>query len=362
MSTWFDVKSSVANYRVDVRPGLFERTLLENREHVVIGDDFFSELLSARHLRFIGFKPSEEYKALERIPEFILQLRKLGANRETRLMAVGGGIVQDACGFVASIYMRGITWMYIPTTLLAMVDSCIGGKSSINIGPYKNLVGTFYPPAQVIIDPMLTSSLSVEQRVNGLIEACKISYCHGADAFRQYLAFRPTSSMSPQAFEDVIRLSLLSKKFFIEVDEFDSRERLLLNFGHTFAHAIEGASDFQVPHGLAVGVGVLCAVRLGEQIGRNYAGVSRVHLLTKHIRALLDEVPTLADRLSGITVQEVLDRFLADKKHRSEYYSVVIVSSSGDVELARTPKDSTFLRQVEASLKETIDSLQVGHR
>ncbi len=170
---------------------------------------------------------------------------------------------------MASVYMRGLQWAYIPTTLLAMCDSCIGGKSSINVGPYKNLVGTFHPPAAIMIDPGLVSTLSLEQTVSGLVEACKICYCRGTAAFQEYLDLKPSPSMTEGQIEQAVLLSLSSKKWFIEIDEFDRAQRLLLNFGHTFGHAIEGASHFRISHGIAVGVGMLCAIRLGELDGEN---------------------------------------------------------------------------------------------
>ena len=137
--------------------------------------------------------------------------------------------------------MRGIAWSYMPTTVLAMVDSCVGGKSSINVGPYKNLVGTFHPPKQIDIDPLLATTLASEQIAAGLIEAAKICFCRGPASFAEYLGQEPGVGMGTQALEHVILTSLLAKKHFIEIDEFDKKERLLLNFGHTFGHAIEGA-------------------------------------------------------------------------------------------------------------------------
>ena len=178
-----------------------------------------------------------------------------------------------------------------------------GGKSSINVGPYKNLVGTFHPPAAVVIDPTLALSLTVEQRLSGLIEVCKICYCRGSQAFHEYLELQPSSSMTPDQAERVLFLSLSSKKWFVELDEFDRAERLLLNFGHTFGHAIEGASHFRIGHGVAVGVGVLCALQLGELMGRTYDQGSRVHALSKHIRALLAGIPKLTEELA-IIVQD----------------------------------------------------------
>ena len=185
MSTCFEIRSSIGRYRVSIRRGLFDETLQEHRSDIVLADQWFAPVLASAGVHAITLPASESTKSLDGMPEIIMELRRFGATRQTGILAIGGGTIQDVAGFVASVYMRGVRWTYVPTTLLAMSDSCIGGKSSINVGPYKNLVGTFHPPAAVVIDPALASSLSVEQRVSGLIEACKICYCRGEEAFHE---------------------------------------------------------------------------------------------------------------------------------------------------------------------------------
>ena len=130
-------------------------------------------IASATSPKPIFIEATEMEKSLDRAPALIERMRAGGVNRRTLLVAVGGGVIQDISAFVASVYMRGLTWSYVPTTVLAMVDSCIGGKSSINVGPYKNLVGTFHPPQQIHIDPALAETLPRDQFASGLIEAAK---------------------------------------------------------------------------------------------------------------------------------------------------------------------------------------------
>lgn len=360
MSTSFEIKSSTGSYPVSVRAGIFDDALSEHRQDVVLVDEWFVPMLARSGYRMITLKASEAAKSLDAMPEVISELRRLGASRENRILAIGGGVVQDVTGFAASIYMRGVQWSYVPTTLLAMTDSCIGGKSSINVGPYKNLVGTFHPPAAILVDPGLVSSLSVEQRIGGLIEACKICYCRGPEAFGKYLALRPGASMGVDDIEQLLCLSLFSKKWFIEIDEFDRAERLLLNFGHTFGHALEGASHFRIAHGVAVGIGILCALRLGERLGRVYRRDCEARVLEAHIRTLLAELPALSEELTLVAIPDVLDRFAADKKHTSEKYSVVVVDDTGKVELLRVPKDRAFIQLVEAAVTEVIVSHRVS--
>lgn len=357
MSTCFEITSSTGRYSVSVRSGLFEDTLREYRSDVALADERFAQTLTSAGLRAICLPASESTKSLDEMPTVITALRRLGATRQTRLLAVGGGVIQDIVSFVASVYMRGLQWAYIPTTLLSMCDSCIGGKSSINVGPYKNLVGTFHPPAAIMIDPGLVSTLSLEQTVSGLVEACKICYCRGTAAFQEYLDLKPSPSMTVGQIEQAVLLSLSSKKWFIEIDEFDRAQRLLLNFGHTFGHAIEGASHFRISHGIAVGVGMLCAIRLGELMGKTYRQDSRGQVLAAHTRELLKQVPKLSEELISLSIQDVLERFAADKKHGLDKYSIVVIAESGDVELAQVPRHADFIEMIETSIRNVVESL-----
>lgn len=357
MSTSFEIQSSTGSYPVSIQSGSLESLLRENRSGIVVADERFASMLAASGVAAVTLPSSELTKSLDAIPEIVITLRGRGANRETQLIAVGGGVVQDIVGFIASIYMRGVSWTYVPTTLLAMSDSCVGGKSSINVGPYKNLIGTFHPPASIVIDPTLVASLSAEQRVSGLIEACKICYCRGTETFRKYLEQRPSIALQVEQVEQIVVLSLLSKKWFIEQDEFDRGERLLLNFGHTFGHALESASHFRISHGVGVGVGMLCAIQMGRLMGRQYSNAPGVCAMEDHVRTLLAEVPGLKEELASLSVEDVVQRFQADKKHRTEYFFVILVAESGQVELAKLPRDAHQLHLVENAVRDIIDTM-----
>jgi 3-dehydroquinate synthase len=357
VSTSFEIQCSTGSYLVLMGSGLFDDILNKHKRDVVIADEFFAPRLASCGVQAVTIHARETSKSLDAIPEIVVELRKCGANRQTHLVALGGGVVQDVAGFIASIYMRGISWTYVPTTLLAMADSCIGGKSSINVGKYKNLVGTFHPPASVIIDSRLAHSLSPEQKVSGLIEACKISYCRGEDTFRKYLAQRPASSIQADQTEQIILLSLLAKKWFIETDEFDRKERLLLNFGHTFGHAMEGASDFGIAHGVGVGAGMLCALELGRLMGRVYMNAPVVNLLEDHVRTLLSEVAAFPGELAALSIQNVMERFQADKKHSSDHYRVILVTEAGNVQLTNLARNSDTLKLIEAAVTNVVGQM-----
>jgi 3-dehydroquinate synthase len=353
VSTFFEVETSAGGYSVDIRRGAFQKAISEYRNDLILTDERFASIFAERvNGRTIAIKAEERTKSLDSIPDIILEMRRLGANRHTSLVAIGGGVVQDVASFAASIYMRGLQWAYVPTTLLSMCDSCIGGKSAINVGPYKNIAGTFHPPQKVIIDPELISSLNNEQVVGGLVEACKICYCHGASSFEAYLDMNPSLPLSVEQAERLISLSLGAKKDFIEKDEFDRGDRLLLNFGHTFGHAIEGASKYKISHGVAVGVGVLCAIRAGCHLGRTYPHDSRVYDLARHLALLLKEVPELESALASTAVDDILDRFTADKKHGPKFFRLIVVAETGDVELIELEKRPEVIQMIRMAIEE----------
>ena len=357
MSTCFDIQSSTGSYSVCIEVGLLEATLRQQTSDVLIADEFFAAQLRAAGREAITLLSNENLKSLDAIPELIISLRKFGANRQTALIALGGGVVQDVVAFVASIYMRGLKWTFLPSTLLAMVDSCIGGKSSINVGPHKNLIGTFHPPQSILIDPRLALSLSDEQRISGLIEAVKICFCRGNDVFQEYIALRPSVTMSIDQLERVVIRSLMAKKWFIESDEFDRSERLLLNFGHTFGHAIEGASNFQISHGIGVAIGILCAIELGRRMGRRYVGVARVRTLEEHLHSLLADVHWLRKELAELSAKDILDRFESDKKHGIDHYSIILVAESGAVEIVRLAKDENSRQIIGRAIENAFEAI-----
>jgi 3-dehydroquinate synthase len=355
LSSSIEIQSSTGSYAVAIRSHSFEESLQQFDRAAIIADEFFAPAFARAGARAIFVEAKEENKSLDVSPGLIEQIRKAGANRQTELVAVGGGIIQDLSAFIASVYMRGLTWRYAPTTVLAMVDSCIGGKSSINVGPYKNLVGTFHPPKQVLVDPALALTLPDDQKASGLIEAVKICYTRGADSFARHVSYGPCVGMSTEALEQVIVNSLQAKKWFIEIDEFDKKERLLLNFGHTFGHAIEGATHFAVSHGIAVGLGILCAIEFERQRGVSYAGVARVGQLEEHLHAMISEVPDLRTPIAAMDVDEVIERFGSDKKHGPGSYTLIVIAENGDVALRKIEKTAAVTAEVGRAIRTVVE-------
>lgn len=349
MRSSFDVRSSTGSYAVAIAAGSLQATLAEAGERILIVDEFFAPSMVRAGRDPIALAADERTKSLDMMTELIATIRNRHATRDTTLIAIGGGVVQDAAAFAASVYMRGIPWIYVPTTLLGMADSCIGGKSSINVGKYKNIVGTYHPPESVVIDPAVIWSLSVEQRAAGLCEAAKICLCRGPGALELYLAHAPSVASNERTLTAVIDISLRAKKWFIEIDEFDRAERLLLNFGHTFGHAIEAASGFKVSHGVAVGLGMTAAFHLGASLGRDYGAELRIAAFRAHIDALLDTVGGLSEVLGRVSIEDLMDAFRSDKKHSHESFAVILINPAGAAECVMLPRNPETASKIEAA-------------
>jgi 3-dehydroquinate synthase len=248
---------------------------------IIIADRYFQNHPYIQSSSVLFLDALEQTKSLEnckKILDFFME-RKL--TKQDIVLVIGGGIIQDIASFCCSIFLRGIRWHSVPTTLLAMVDTCIGGKNGVNFSEGKNLVGTIYPAEKVWIDVDFCQTLAQEQLICGFIEAAKTSYCHSKESFLSYYHFYESFKEKGQALSDIIYLSLSCKKYFIEKDEFDQTIRQHLNFGHTLGHAIESITHFQIPHGIAVGIGILMACELFQ----NTSDI--VQKLKKHIMDLL---------------------------------------------------------------------------
>ncbi len=356
MSASFNIRSSTGSYEVHVAAGSLTQTLQEHADAYLLVDAFFRGTLGGASQTALFLAAEEREKSLDRMPQLIEQMRAAGVHRRTALTAIGGGVVQDIAAFAASVYMRGLRWTYVPTTVLAMVDSCIGGKSSINVGPYKNLVGTFHPPEHISIDPALAETLPRDQFASGLIEAAKICFCRGEDAFAMHMAAGPSTTMSTAALEAVIVNSLQAKRYFIEIDEFDKKERLLLNFGHTFGHAIEGASHYAIPHGIAVGVGILCSLAFQRERGICFDQVERIAVFERHLHAMVASLAGIREHLAALSIDNVMERFASDKKHTGHQFTLILVNESGSVVLEQIEKSESTSRAVRQAIETVRES------
>ncbi len=356
MSASFSIYSSTGSYDVRVAAESLTQTLEQQSDGYLLVDAFFRDTIEKASHQALFLAAEEREKSLDRMPLLIERMRAAGVHRRTSLTAIGGGIIQDIAAFAASVYMRGLRWTYLPTTVLAMVDSCIGGKSSINVGPYKNLVGTFHPPEHIWIDPSLAETLPRDQFASGLIEAAKICFCRGEEAFRTHMAASPSTTMSTSALQAVIVNSLQAKKYFIEIDEFDKKERLLLNFGHTFGHAIEGASHYAIPHGIAVGIGILCSLAFQRERGIAYEGMERIAVFERHLHTMVNSLSGIREHFAALSIDDVMERFASDKKHTGRQFTLILANQAGNVVLEQIDKSEQANQAVRHAIETTRES------
>jgi len=210
----------------------------------------------------------ESEKTIDTALEICERMTSLRAKRNARLISFGGGITQDITGFAANILYRGIHWTFVPTTLLAACDSCIGGKTSLNYKGYKNLLGTFYPPEEIFICSQFFQTLSEGDFLSGLGEVAKFNFLKGeAGTSDLENSLEALLRRDPPTVNRFVESSLVYKKAYIEEDEFDQGVRVFLNFAHTFGHAIETASAYVIPHGTAVAMGMITANRVSVSRG-----------------------------------------------------------------------------------------------
>lgn len=262
-----DVASNVKNYQVRLEPDFsFVQELAGLDPAVFVIDQRVWELYSAGPLaalpkeRVITLPALEERKTLECAAALYEKLMAFSARKNLNLVSIGGGIIQDVTGFVAATLYRGVRWHYAPTTLLAQCDSCIGAKTSLNFGVYKNLLGVFYPPLKIHLCAGFTRTLAEGDFYSGLGEMAKLFLMDGEASARAFSAAAPLlAERDEKTLLPMIRQCLEIKKAYIENDEFDSGRRNLLNYGHCFGHALESATGFAVPHGQAVVLGMLLA-------------------------------------------------------------------------------------------------------
>ncbi len=354
-SSELHIKTSTGGYKVTVGFGTLTKVLSADDAIWIVDENvrrLHANLIPNNSVTVHALESEKSLRTVERLLE---KMREHNVTRETRVIAVGGGITQDLVTFAASAYMRGVRWVYCPTTLLSMIDSCIGGKSSINVGGFKNLAGNFYPPDEVVVDTRFCETLSTTQMIEGFCEASKICYARSDASFQNYLSLTRGSSskLTNEQLAALIAFCLDTKRYFIEEDEFDRGIRQLLNFGHTFGHAIESATNYQVSHGVAVGLGMLAAQQLSVHSGFVGDDCSNVNGLTKYIRDLLGGGQCLAQTLAKLDPHDAFKSFLSDKKHSANEYTLILFNGYGRLERKNLPRTV----EVESTLIDAFKSL-----
>lgn len=280
------VAHALGGYTVTVRPGAFDdlaavaRGLWPDRPIAVITDDTVRGLLADRLAPgpwsvVLSVPPGEASKSRERWAALTDALSAAGLTRNAAIVALGGGMVGDLAGFVAATFARGIPYLHVPTTLLAMVDSSVGGKTGVDTPHGKNLVGAFHPPAAVLADPLLLRTLPPQHLRGGLAEMAKHGLIADPAYWNELAAGAPRlQARDPDALTSAIGRSVEIKAAVVSEDERESGRRAILNLGHTVAHAVEHLSHYGVAHGDAVAMGIVAETLLGEAIGVTRTGTA----------------------------------------------------------------------------------------
>lgn len=286
---------------------------------------------------FLEVSPGEGAKSTRIKEKLELQMLENKIDRHALVLAFGGGVIGDLAGFIASTYMRGIRYIQIPTTLLAMIDSSVGGKTAINTKFGKNLVGAFYQPLAVIMDLEYLNTLPKKMRVNGLIEAVKIFLTSERESFyfvRDNLD--EILQLEQKAIQRVIKNAVALKVKVVEEDEKEENLRMILNFGHTIGHAIEKVKKYKILHGYAVALGILVEARISYLT--NKLDESDLSIITELIRRLGINTKIL----KNLNSDEIALATLGDKKNKKGEISCILLKSIGEVTLEKTMVASTI--------------------
>lgn len=356
-----DVNGDNAAYVIDIGPGLIEHgarivEAIRGRHVLIVSDGnvaprYADRLEAALHqarpsltvARYV-LPPGEHEKTLARFTECLDALARLGATRDATVLALGGGVVGDLAGFAAACWMRGIDCVQLPTTLLAMVDSSVGGKTAVDLPSGKNLVGAFHPPRAVIADTATLRSLPDRELRAGLAEVVKYGAIFDA-AFLDWLEQHVDRLLDrdDETLVEAIARSCRYKADVVARDPFERGDRAMLNFGHTFGHAIEteqgytGATGDGLNHGEAVAVGMVLAARLSTAVNRApVADTDRLRTLL-HRFGLPTSVPT------GLDPAALLARMRLDKKADAAGLRFILWEHAGAARIVSGVPDEAVL-------------------
>lgn len=307
----------------------------------LIGNDFY-----------LTIEALEDNKSYLKLADYYHALIDAGFKRQDAIVTYGGGILQDISGFIASTIYRGVPWIFVPTTLLAQADSCIGSKTSINFAESKNLIGTFYPPDLICVDGSFTRSLTARDFNSGLGEIIKfhlLSDPAGYDLLNKFLATQDLR-LSP-LFNTIISSTLAVKKSYFESDEFDTGRRNLLNYGHCFGHALEAATHFGVAHGEAVIIGMGFANRISLKRGMMAEGT--YHEFERLLRRFYP-----AFDLRNVTVESIISHMKKDKKRTTSQLTMILARRVGQFDKC----DDVTEHEIHAAMESLVKDYPVNNK
>lgn len=348
MNRCLDINLVHKKYPLYIQRGLFNELGTEIKKVyggskiAVITDENLNYLYGSRLLSILkaaGFEassivlpPGEKSKSFDTLLNIYDSLINSGINRSHLIVTFGGGVVGDIGGFAASTYLRGVSYVQVPTSLLAQIDSSIGGKVAADLKQGKNLVGSFYHPDAVFIDPELLKTLDERFLHDGMAEAIKYGCIRDKKMFHALMDYN-TSEELDENMEYIIHSCCAIKKEFVEKDEKDTGTRMLLNFGHTIGHAVEKYFNYEkYTHGEAVAIGMHMMTRFSENLGITSAGTAGA------IRNILCKYK-LPHSIEIADASKIFENIKLDKKNAGDHINIVVLKEIGDAEILKTSTD-----------------------
>lgn len=320
VSNKITIKSHPYDYDV-----VFERFINKFSDNeVVLVDAKVAKLYDINHKKLVSIDATEENKTMDTVLFVCDKLLEYGFDKGNTLIVIGGGIIQDIGAYVGKTFKRGIKWVYVPTTLLSQCDSCIGGKTALNFRKYKNQLALFSAPSKVIIDTSFLKTLPKTEITSGYGEIVKL-FLTGGDYY--------INNLNNFDLDSAIFHSLSIKKAVIEYDEFENCERKSLNYGHSFGHAIESLTNYEITHGESVILGI-------EIINKLFTKSEEITSLTSKYISL--------DRIKHINVNKLIYALKTDKKVKDGIISFVVVDEPGNTLFLETKIDDKLEDDVRA--------------
>jgi 3-dehydroquinate synthase len=318
--------------------------LLKKTKAIIVDKNIlnlYKNIYSFNEEKLIIIDACEDKKTPQEALKICEQIMLKDVRRKDSIVAIGGGITQDLTTFATSILYRGINWIWLPTTLLAQADSCIGGKSSLNYKTWKNIIGNFYPPQQIIIQSDFLKTLHNVDIRSGIGEILKVHLLSGPESVGLIKKQLSVYNNDKSIISRMIYNSLKLKNEILKIDPLDQGLRLKMNYGHSFGHALEAASNFKIPHGIAVTIGLDIANFVAKKIGRiSNKEFDKLHSLILSNLQRSDYIDFEFDNF--------IEALRRDKKNDSNNYNLIIPISYGEVELTTFPING----EIEKILKE----------
>jgi len=300
---------------------------------------------SCKQKEVYTFTATEKNKNFNELEKILNQLTIKNFQRDSIIVAIGGGIVGDIAGFAAAIFMRGIKFIQLPTTLLAAVDSSVGGKTGINYKGTKNLIGSFHQPSLVLADTGFFDTLPKEEIICGIGEIIKYGFISTSKMFDFILDnFQKVLDLDYFVIDKIVAESIRIKGAVVKADEKELGLRKILNFGHTFAHAFEVSSGHKIKHGQAVIIGMACALILSKN-----KHLIKADEFNRAIQ-LIDKVKPFV-LINGINKNDLIQIMMRDKKNRDGKIKFVLLKSIGEVLIDVEARDSEILKAINSALE-----------